>query len=587
MINDDLERLAARGPHQDPSDVVNAALSAARHPATTRISARLLVAAAAVVLVAGLVVVLASVSDDRSTPTVEPPAPMPAPSTDAPTATSTPLTGPALVECPPVEFGWSDPPAGTEVVENMIRSDRVGGGTTGFQVATDPYVFVTRGESFEDDFTLLPEQQAQVVPVSVVGSESEVRPPGTGVAGQNVSFVFPASASPEEPCNLWVINANTPMDTDRFVALVESLDMRQVEPTEPEPTVDGNGWTQLTDPPLEGRTDAIVANVDNNLVVVGGWTYQCPQEADCANADAAGFADGAIYDFESQAWSPVADSPIPIRQGTTATVGSDLYISAICGADAECAAGDLIMLRYRAGDNEWDVLAVPDQLDRAQLTTVGNEVIAYSATDEQGEQTDYRFLADEARWEPLPDDPLPTVFDRTIVDHDNKLYLFGSAIDSATGSKLAAVYDPATQTWTQLTESGTAGYQVWPADNTFYLNPHYGSPSAESAVATGGVYDPATDSWSSFPEPPQDLTWRNDMAGLIATNTANYAYTDGWVRDSIHDNWIRILPHPNINNAFDQTVAAIDRRLVVFGGQRWTGNTGQLLNETWIWTPPN
>lgn len=32
--------------------------------------------------------------------------------------------------------------------------------------------------------------------------------------------------------------------------------------------------------------------------------------------------------------------------------------------------------------------------------------------------------------------------------------------------------------------------------------------------------------------------------------------------------------------------AKSQRRLLVYGGQEWTGEKGQLLNDVWIWTPP-
>lgn len=229
MINDDMERLANRGSHQDPAAVIDAAFSTAQRSAQRRLPVRPLVAAAAVFLVGGLVAVLALVADTPNPPTLTPPAPLPITTTAGPTPTSLAPTVSAQVACPTVEFGWSDPPADIDVIAETIRSNSIGGTIAGYQIATDPIVFMARGQSLENDTALLPEQQAEIVPVTVAGIDTKVLPPATGVGGQNVSFVFPASAPADDPCNQWVINANTPMDTDVFVALVESLDMNQTE----------------------------------------------------------------------------------------------------------------------------------------------------------------------------------------------------------------------------------------------------------------------------------------------------------------------------------------------------------------------
>jgi hypothetical protein len=147
-------------------------------------------------------------------------------------------------------------------------------------------------------------------------------------------------------------------------------------------------------------------------------------------------------------------------------------------------------------------------------------------------------------------------------------------------SKLGAVLDVSNETWTELTASNAAGYQVWAGDDGFYLNPHFG-PSVQ-----GGVYDPSTDTWANFPEPPASDSWRNDMAGILLDSDATYEYASGWARDTTTDRWIEIPARPGAPTE-GESITNSERSLVVFGGQDWTGERGRLLNEVWTWTPPS
>lgn len=244
MIDDDLERLANRGPHRDPGDVIDSALAIAAAP-KRRVPARFVAVSVVVVLVAGLVAGLASMgsTDDpaatdpavTSDPAVVSPAP--APST-APAVTTPVVT--TETSCPTVEVRWPNRTAGPTMVGATIESTSIGGAISGYQLATDPFVFLSRGRSLDDADDLTAEQEAEVVPVTVNGYATEVRPPASGTGGQSVLFVFPATAPPTDPCNVWSISANSPMDVDQFVALLGAVDMELI------------GEQPITSPPEPG-----------------------------------------------------------------------------------------------------------------------------------------------------------------------------------------------------------------------------------------------------------------------------------------------------------------------------------------------
>lgn len=341
------------------------------------------------------------------------------------------------------------------------------------------------------------------------------------------------------------------------------------------------GWAQASEPPIDARTSAVVADLDGKIIVAGGWEFLCPPGARCVVDPAATrFADGAAFDPQTGEWAPIADAPVAFVRGGWTTSGTDLYVTAGCVGETGCAES-AVLLRYLSADDEWDTLSTPDQLPAPSLATLTDgTVVAFNGSDERGETSDYLLLNDD-RWEPLPDDPLPPVYDRFVLGDGELVFVFGSPIDGDGHTKLGAVFDRNVSTWTVLPDAPGAGYQVWSGgDDGFYLNPHFG-PGVE-----GGVFDPNLATWAQFPEPPQSDTWRNDMAGVLRDRDATYEYASGWVRDTTTDQWIEIPERPSPTGE-GESLTNSRRRLVVYGGQDWSGNKGRLLNELWIWTPPS
>jgi len=234
------------------------------------------------------------------------------------------------------------------------------------------------------------------------------------------------------------------------------------------------------------------------------------------------------------------------------------------------------LLRYRSEADVWDVLSGPEALSPSyRLVRFGDGVVAYKGSDERGSEPDFRFLAGEDRWVTLPDDPLPPVYDRFVVEYDRLLLLFGSPIERGSGTKLAAAYDPQTNTWERLKESGAQGYQVWRSGSLLYLNPHFGK-------AGGGIYDPSRNVWRPLPDPPY-----HDLAGILGHDGATYEYASGWVLDTRTHDWLNIRDRPDSSDVSEEVVAeGPGSSMIVFGGQRWFSGKGQLVNDAWRWTPP-
>ena len=337
-------------------------------------------------------------------------------------------------------------------------------------------------------------------------------------------------------------------------------------------------WERLPDPPLSGRTGATVVAVDDQLLVVGGWEFLCPPNADCSAPTVPMFRDGALLDVATGEWRPIADAPFGVRDARVVTVGDDVYVLTGCRESVACD-GPLELLRYDSRADRWSELGqVPRPAPSyAALVGVGGRLLVLADSDENGERPDHLYDPASDRWRQLSDDPLPDVYDRFAVSDGDRFLVFGSPIEDGAQAKVGASFDLTSDEWAELPDAPRAGYQVWRTGDEALLNPHFGQ-------AGGGVLDLRTDTWAPFPDLPGALRDNPDLAGVIGHGTATFEYSAGWVRDAEHDVWLRVAERPS--TAYDERVAALGDALVVFGGQRWEDDrNGELVSETWIWRP--
>jgi len=338
-----------------------------------------------------------------------------------------------------------------------------------------------------------------------------------------------------------------------------------------------DGWERLPEAPLSGRTGAHVTAVGDRVLVVGGWAFLCPPGADCSGPDEPPMSDGAIFDPASGTWQPVADAPFGFHGGESAVVGVDVYLATSCRDDSYCY-GRSELLRYDISADQWEELGpMPRGLQDAQLVAVNDGLLAAPTTDENGETADHLYDVDAGTWESLPDDPLESAYDRHVVVDDDRVLIFGSTIDGdGEQDKMGAALDLASRTWRRLPDSPGSGYQVWRMGDEAWLNPHYSDG--------GGVLDLRDDTWRGFPDDPFGLSWEGDMAGLLGHGEAIYEYDAGWVRDTRSNEWLHVPERPGTD--YDESLTAVGDTLLVFGGQRWEDDEGELLSETWVWRPP-
>ena len=256
------------------------------------------------------------------------------------------------------------------------------------------------------------------------------------------------------------------------------------------------GWERLPEAPLSGRTGAHVTAVGDRLLVVGGWEFLCPPNADCSGPDEPPLSDGAILDPATGTWQAVAAAPFGFHGGQSAVAGEDVYLLTSCRDDPHCF-GPTELLRYDSVADRWTELGrVPHGLRYADLVAAGDRLLAAPTSDEQGETPDQLYDVATDTWEALPDDPLGAAYDRYVVVDGDRVLLFGSTSDDAgePDVKVGAALDLATLAWSRLPDAPGPGYQVRRLADEAWLNPHYGDG--------GGVLDLRTDAWRAFPDDP-------------------------------------------------------------------------------------
>lgn len=357
------------------------------------------------------------------------------------------------------------------------------------------------------------------------------------------------------------------------------------------------GWTQLPDPPLSPRTGASAAWTGQEVIVAGGWDFLCGPAADCGPPEEPPFTDGAAYEPTAGTWRSIADAPVAFHDTRPAVVGGQVFYLVDCTvpgfapsdvspSNQRCPGTDdsVVLLRYDPVGDAWTQFPGLEDGRFYELETVGSSLVAYSTSDEGDELPDWRFDVATETWSELPDDPLPPVFDRSIVaaDGGDTVLLFGAPIGSeaepAEESNVAARLDLTTMTWSELPASPSRGYRAWGVDGQAVLEPHFGG--------TGGLFDPETNTWTPLPSPTAESLDTNTVAGTLGRDGAVYAAAAGWLFDAESERWLEVEPLDDSGNSWTTTVAAVDRDLFIYGGESWTSSEGELLGEAWLWRAP-
>jgi hypothetical protein len=367
----------------------------------------------------------------------------------------------------------------------------------------------------------------------------------------------------------------------------------------PAPTANASAaWQAVRDGPLSPRQGALGLWTGREVLLIGGSDARpCPPGASCIPAEVPPLADGAAFDPQAGTWRRIADTPVPFEWAQGMVVGPTAYLW-IPGSQGRPKAKSAF-LAYRIEENRWEELPLPaDDVGWFHgIVQVGDRIVAYTSSDEQGEQPDFVFDPADNSWSELPPDPLSPSFDRSMVWSGRELVLFDHELVPQPGSEKpavtrAAALDLRTGSWRRLPDSEILASGPWVVVGGRLINPMLGG--ADGGANTwgrtypfGGILDLASGEWSALPNPPDD---EDDFgSGVLNGAASRYFGYGGWILDAARNTWLEIPPLEGEELVTDRTVVAAGADLLVFGGARWKEQSFEaaLLDEAWIWSPAN
>ncbi len=352
----------------------------------------------------------------------------------------------------------------------------------------------------------------------------------------------------------------------------------------PEPA---QGWAELPASPLTPRARAVEVWTGDVVLVVGGDTFTCPPNADCAAPTDPPLADGAAFDPSTGAWRTIASSPVAFSWASTAVLGDEVYF--LVPGPTGSREPEATFLRYSVAGNSWAQLPRPPSGE--SLVAAGQSIVAFAGSDERGEKPDLVFDPRENAWRELPADPLSPEYDRVMTWSGAHLYLFDHELVPNPGSDRpsltrAARLDLVSGTWERLPDSEILGTGPWFGNGTTLVTPMPGSADGGEVnnwgrgYPDGGIFDTATATWSSLPAPPPDAAG----AGVIGSRDALFTASEGSLLDLETNSWIELSPIPGHRTDDERRVVSAGADAFVFGGVRWAGKgSGELLADAWIW----
>lgn len=355
------------------------------------------------------------------------------------------------------------------------------------------------------------------------------------------------------------------------------------------------GWVRLPPSPLSARENATAVWVGGQVLVLGGDTTPCPPNASCVAAPA-GTAprEGAAYDPGTATWTRIADLPVDVAFPGTVVVGDRLYLWQQDRPAEGVVTG--AFLTYDAAADTWRRLATPDAgRTGLALTAAGGRVLAYRQSHEVRREPDLVYDPAADAWSPLPQDPFPPMFDRTLVGlEDGRAVLLGTElVESPNGPEPSlyegAVLDVARTTWSRRMPSEVVAWSpVWVASGGLVVNPSTGTEDGGEvngwgrAYRTGGAFDPVGGRWLAVPDRPSHNGWSG-----APTAGPGFVAVRPWLLRTPSLQWERMDDDPALDDRSGPAETWAGDRLFVWGGVRYGEGTGlgELHDDGWTWRP--
>jgi N-acetylneuraminic acid mutarotase len=290
-------------------------------------------------------------------------------------------------------------------------------------------------------------------------------------------------------------------------------------------------WSRLADRPL-GTSEAHGALVGGKLYTFGGFDWGKP----CCTPWRFAF----LYDPATNTWSPLADIPEGVTHAGATTGGTDIYYAGGFVEDASRTFqifGTKHVWRYRVATNTYEAMSdLPDFRGAGALQYLDGELHFFGGESfGQGHDTPEHWVLDLAgggtTWVPAaPMLPGRARNHLGSVVYQGKIYAVGGQHGHDEGlveTPDVDVYDPATDSWTQLADMPLAKGHI--AMATFVFQGRIIVMCGEIAngvyTAENAAYDPATNTWvelTPFPSKRHSGIARPMLGGFVYT-TGEYS----------------------------------------------------------------
>ena len=365
---------------------------------------------------------------------------------------------------------------------------------------------------------------------------------------------------------------------------------------------DRGGWVRLPDPPLSGRNGANIVGVGDDVIVFGGTDFLCPSAADCETGDSVAFADGAAFDRSLNEWRPIADLPAPTIRADTAVLGDRAF-----ALTRGLGAVDRELMVYDVSDDAWLQVDLPDGTapsGSSSIVATDDAIVLYASTDEHGTAPDWVFDPADESWSELPDDPLGSAFDRSMVWNGVALFLFDKALVESPGGADGPSYTRAARyedgAWTALPTADTIGPGPALVDRHRLIAPVLGCADGGEVngygrcIPYGAVFDTTANEWGELPNAPGKGRKHISSDGGVSGTDLVAGSTRGQFFDATTDEWFDLPPldltEPGSSDIgavtfVSRRAASVGDAIVVVGGNKFGPGGSALLADAYIWTP--
>jgi hypothetical protein len=261
-----------------------------------------------------------------------------------------------------------------------------------------------------------------------------------------------------------------------------------------------DSWRELPPAPLTARTGHTAVWTGREMIIWGG----------CCERRGAELGTGAAYEPEHDTWRRLPAAPIEGRRGHTA-VWTGRHMLIWGGAVFEHAFADGAM--YSPRRDRWSPLTdapVEPRESHSGIWTGRQMIVWGGATLEPATLGDGAVLG--PGWSPISR-TRPGRSGHSAVWSGTEMLIWGGCC-GADGRELpgGSAYEPTSDTWRELPESGLAPrmeHVALPANGRMLI---WGGIGSEERFADGAVYEPGNDEWSALPPAPLDA--RSGTAGV-------------------------------------------------------------------------